>query len=147
MRSSDPDLAMSSSAASSEAAAAATLSGAATLAALSGAATMSAATTLLAEPYSAPASLTDPIGAGASVFAPPFLSNLLQGGRSIGPLFSGAPSSAPPGSPALRPNYGALAPYAPPPPYAYDPAAYGAFYGAPYGALYGAPYGASYWGT
>ena len=55
MRSSDPDLAMSSSAASSEAAAAAALSDGATLAALSGAATMSAATNLLSEPYSSTA--------------------------------------------------------------------------------------------
>ena len=146
MRSNDPDLAMSSSAASSEAAAAAALSGAATLAALSDTATLSATTNLLAESYSAPAALTDPIGTGSSVFAPPFLSTLLPRGRSTGPLFSGAPAAAVRGSPALRPNYAALAPYAPPPPYAYDPAAYGAYYGAPYGAIYGAPYGAPYAG-
>ena len=69
-RSRDPDLAMSSSTAFSEVAAVAALSGVATLAALSGAATISAATALLAAPYSAPASLTDPIEPDASVAAP-----------------------------------------------------------------------------
>jgi hypothetical protein len=37
-----------------------------------------------------------------------------------------------------------MAPYAPQPPPAYDPAAYGAYHGAPYGVPYGAPYGAPY---
>lgn len=159
---------MSSSAANSAAAAAAALSGAASALALTGAATVAAlsgaatAPAVATEPLASialapPATVADLVGSGAAFAAPtaqlppvpPFLSHLFQGGsastpvltRSTGALFSGATPSAPPGSPALRPNYGALAHYAPQPPYPYDAAAYGAFHGAPYGFSYGAPYG------